>query len=118
MNAPFLDAEAVIIAAQAALVGLPGRGVPRWLERFTGRGWALILPLSIAVVVAAITLVPEVADALTWISLILIPPGAFLALGWAMHGARAGGGALPAAAARARAVRRRGPRRGRRRGGR
>ncbi len=88
MNAPFLAAESVIIASQASLVGLTGRGVPRWLTRFTGRAWALILPLSIAVVVAAITLVPQVADALTWISLILVPPGALLALGWAIRGTR------------------------------
>jgi hypothetical protein len=39
-------------------------------------------------VVAAIELVPAVADGLTWIALILVPPGAALALGWAMHGAR------------------------------
>jgi hypothetical protein len=32
--------------------------------------------------------VPQTADALTWVALVLIPPGAALALGWAMHGAR------------------------------
>jgi hypothetical protein len=73
VNVPFLAADAMIISAQAALVGLPGAGVPRWLDRAAGRGWALILPLSIAVVVAAITLVPETADALTWIALVLGP---------------------------------------------
>ena len=67
------------------------------MRRFAGGGWALILPLSIAVVVGAIELFPQTADALTWISLILIPPGAALALGWAMRGAR-----RPLAAARAR----------------
>jgi hypothetical protein len=39
-------------------------------------------------VVGAIELIPETADALTWIALVLIPPGAALALGWAMRGAR------------------------------
>ena len=42
-----------------------------------------------AVVVGAIELVPQVADGLTWIALVLVPPGAALALGWAMHGAQA-----------------------------
>jgi hypothetical protein len=88
VNTPFLVADGVIITTQAALVALPDRGIPAWLERLKGRGWALILPLSVAVVVAAIALVPEVADGLTWIALILVPPGAALALGWAMHGAR------------------------------
>jgi hypothetical protein len=88
VNTPFLVADGVIITTQAALVALPGRGIPAWLERIKGRGWALILPLSVAVVVAAIELVPAVADGLTWIALILVPPGAALALGWAMHGAR------------------------------
>jgi hypothetical protein len=88
VNTPFLVADGVIITTQAALVALPGAGIPAWLERLKGRGWALILPLSVAVVVAAIELVPAVADGLSWIALILVPPGAALALGWAMHGAR------------------------------
>jgi prepilin signal peptidase PulO-like enzyme (type II secretory pathway) len=48
----------------------------------------LVLPLSIAVVVAAIAALPESADALTWVALILVPVGGGLALGWAMRGAR------------------------------
>src|SRR5258708_31159468 len=88
MTARFIAADAVLISVQASLVALPAAGVPRWMRRFAGGGWALILPLSIAVVVGAIELVPETADALTWVALLLIPPGAALALGWAMHGAR------------------------------
>jgi hypothetical protein len=88
MSAQFIAADAVLISLQATLVALPGAGVPQWLERLAGRAWALILPLSIAVVVAAIALVPEVANALTWVAFLLVPPGAALALGWAMHGAR------------------------------
>jgi hypothetical protein len=88
MTLRFIAADAVLICAQASLVALPGAGVPAWMRRFAGGGWALILPLSIAVVVGAIELVPETADALTWVALLLIPPGAALALGWAMHGAR------------------------------
>src|SRR4051812_45528128 len=94
MTSEFIVANSVLISTQAALVAAPAAGVPRWLLRLGGRAWALILPLSIAIVVAAIALVPEVADALTWVSLILIPPGAMLALGWAMHGARPGYAAI------------------------
>ena len=81
-------ANAVLITAQAGLVALPRRGVPAPLERFGGRAWALVLPLSIAVVVAAIALEPQVADGLTWLAFIAIPPLAAAALGWAAHGAR------------------------------
>jgi hypothetical protein len=78
----------VLNAAQAACVALPAAGVPRFLHRFRGGAWALILPLSIAVVIAAIDLTSVSADVLTWAALLLVPPGCALALGWAMHGAR------------------------------
>jgi hypothetical protein len=96
MTSEFIAANSILISTQAALVAAPAAGVPRWLLRLGGRAWALILPLSIAIVVAAIALVPEVANALTWVSLILIPPGAMLALGWAMHGAKPGYAAIAA----------------------
>jgi hypothetical protein len=73
---------------QAACVALPAAGLPAWLARFRGRAWALVLPLSIAVVVLVIALLPQSADAFTWIALLLVPPGCALALGWASHGAR------------------------------
>jgi hypothetical protein len=85
----FAAHNAVLLATQAALVGLTGAGIPAWLQRYATARWALVLPLSIAVVVAAIAVVPNVADVLTWVALILVPPGAALALGWAMRGARA-----------------------------
>jgi hypothetical protein len=78
----------VLTLAQAAGVALPAAGVPRRLERFRSGAWALILPLSIAVVVFAIALIPTTADVLTWIALLLVPPGAALAFGWAARGAR------------------------------
>jgi hypothetical protein len=84
----FLVSDAVLISAQAALVALPGAGIPAPLRRFRGRGWALVLPLSIAVVVGAIALFPAVAQGLSWLALVAIPPLAAAALGWAMHGAR------------------------------
>lgn len=78
----------VLVAAQAACVAAPGTGLPPWTDRFRTRAWALVLPLSIAVVVAAIQLLPSTADALTWVALLLVPPGCALALGWAARGAR------------------------------
>jgi hypothetical protein len=88
VNTPFLISDAALLCTQAALVALPGSGVPPWLARFRGPAWALVLPLSIAVVVAAIALVPEVARALSWLALLALPPLAAAALGWAMRGAR------------------------------
>jgi hypothetical protein len=79
----------VLVAAQSACVALPAAGVPVWAERLRGRGWALVAPLSIVLVVAGIELVPSTADVLTWVALLLVPVGCALALGWAMHGARA-----------------------------
>jgi hypothetical protein len=78
----------VLTAAQALCVVLPAAGVPLLLQRFRGGWWALVLPLSIAVVIVAINVLPQSADVLTWVALLLIPPGCALALGWAMHGAR------------------------------
>lgn len=78
----------VLTAAQAACVALPAAGVPRALARFRGGAWALVLPLCIVVVIVAINEVPQSADVLTWVALLLIPPGCALALGWAMRGAR------------------------------
>jgi hypothetical protein len=78
----------VLTAAQAACVALPAAGVPKPLQRFRGGAWALVLPLSIAAVIVAIDLTPSSADVLTWVALLLVPPGCALALGWAMHGAR------------------------------
>jgi prepilin signal peptidase PulO-like enzyme (type II secretory pathway) len=69
-------------------VALAAAGVPAWTQRFRRPGWVLVLPLSIAVVVAAIAVLPESADALTWVALILVPIGGGLALGWAMRGAK------------------------------
>jgi hypothetical protein len=79
----------LLVAAQAACVALPAAGVPVWADRLRGRGWALVAPVSIAAVVAGIELAPSTADVLTWVAFLLVPVGCALALGWAMHGARA-----------------------------
>jgi hypothetical protein len=84
----FVLHNAVLLGTQGLLVGLVGAGVPAWVRARATARWALVLPLSIAVVVAAIALLPDVADVLTWVALLLVPPGAALALGWAMRGAR------------------------------
>jgi hypothetical protein len=84
----FVLHNAVLLGTQGLLVGLVGAGVPRWAHRWATARWALVLPLSIGVVVAAIAVLPDVADVLTWVALLLVPPGAALALGWAMRGAR------------------------------
>jgi hypothetical protein len=84
----FVAHNAVLLGTQAALVALTGAGVPAWVRARATARWALVLPLSIAVVVAGIALLPDVADVLTWVALIGCPLGAALALGWAMRGAR------------------------------
>jgi hypothetical protein len=75
-------------AAQALCVALPAAGVPAFLLRLRGRGWALIAPLSVVLTVVAIAAAAASADVLTWIALVLVPPGCALAFGWAAHGAR------------------------------
>jgi hypothetical protein len=75
-------------AAQALCVALPAAGLPAFLLRLTGRGWALIAPVSVVLSVVAIAAASASADVITWIALLLVPPGCALALGWAVHGAR------------------------------
>jgi hypothetical protein len=79
---------ALLDAAQALCIALPAAGVPGVLLWLSGRGWALLAPLSVVGSVAAISAAAASADVLTWIALLLVPPGCALALGWAAHGAR------------------------------
>jgi hypothetical protein len=44
--------------------------------------------VSVVATVVAITVAAASADVLTWIALLLVPPGCALALGWAARGAR------------------------------
>ena len=62
--------------------------MPAALLRLGGRGWSLVAPLSIVVSIGVIALADVGADVLTWIALLLVPPGCALAVGWAAHGAR------------------------------
>ena len=75
-------------AVQGLTVALTGAGWPSWLWRPSGRAWALVAPLSIVVVIFAIEVLPGIADGLTWLALIAIPPLAAAALGWGMRPAR------------------------------
>jgi hypothetical protein len=78
----------VLDAAQALCVALPAAGVPSLLLRLRGRGWGLVAPVSVVLSVVAIAASTTSADAITWVALLLVPPGCALALGWAAHGAR------------------------------
>src|SRR5262249_13124869 len=80
--------DGLLGAVQASLVALPGAGAPSWVGKLVSSKWALILPGSIAVVIAGLALAPGAADGLTWLAFVAIPPLAALALGWAMRGAR------------------------------
>ena len=85
----YFDPDRLVLdVAQALCVALPAAGLPAFLRRFTGRGWALVAPLSLVLTIAAIGAASASADVLTWIALLLVPPGCALAFGWAAHGAR------------------------------
>ena len=78
-----------MLAVQAGVVAAP-RPVARvaWLERFRGRGWALVPIGSIVVVIFAIRYVSDTATGLTDLALVAVPILAAVALGWAMRGAK------------------------------
>jgi hypothetical protein len=57
-------------------------------QRLHSRWWALVLPLSIVVVVAAIALESASARFLTYLALVAVPPLAAAALGWLMREGR------------------------------
>ena len=89
MALPFIPSDAGLLAIQAVTVAAPRAvGRPAWMERFRGRGWALVPIGSIVVVVFAIRYVSDTATGLTWLALIAVPILAAVALGWAMRGAR------------------------------
>jgi hypothetical protein len=88
MSLPWNPSIVALDAVQAALVALPAAGLPRALQRFSGRWWALIPPASIVAVVFGIAAAPGIADGLTWLALIACPILTAVTLGWAMHGAR------------------------------
>jgi hypothetical protein len=86
---PFIPSDAGLLALQAGCVAAP-RAVPRapWLQRFRGRGWALVPLGSIVVVIFAIRFVSDTATGLTYLALVAVPPLAAAALAWAVRGSR------------------------------
>lgn len=85
---PFWLSIAVLSLVQAALVAAPRPPSLAVLGRLRSRWWALVLPLSIIVVVAAIALESASARFLTYLALVAVPPLAAAALGWLMRGGR------------------------------
>jgi hypothetical protein len=79
----------VLSLVQATLVALPAdRRLPA-LERLRSGWWALLPVGSVVGFVVAARALSGVADGLTYLALVAVPPLAALALGWAARGARA-----------------------------
>lgn len=85
---PFALSIAVLSLVQALLVAAPRPATAPLLSSLRNRSWALVPPLSIAVVVAAIALDSASARVLTYLALVAVPPLAALALGGLVRGGR------------------------------
>jgi hypothetical protein len=85
---PFAISIGFLSLVQAALVAAPKAATAPQLAGLRNRSWALVLPLSIGVVVAAIALDSAFADFLTWLALVAVPPLAAFALAAVIRGAR------------------------------
>jgi hypothetical protein len=88
---PFIPSDAALLALQAGVVAMP-RALPLppapWLQRLSGRGWALVPIGSIVAVIFAIRYVSDTATGLTYLALVAVPLLAAAALGWFMRGSR------------------------------
>ncbi len=85
---PFAVSIGFLSLVQAALVAAPKAAADPLLARLRNRSWALVLPLSIVVVVAAIALDSTVANFLTYLALVAVPPLAAFALALVVRGGR------------------------------
>lgn len=85
---PFWLSIGALSLLQAVLVAAPRPAVSPLLAGLRSSSWALVLPLSIVVVVAAIALDSVFADFLTYLALIAVPPLAALALAAIVRGGR------------------------------
>jgi hypothetical protein len=92
----FAVSISILSLVQAALVALPGARRFAWLDAFRSPWWALVPGLSIVVVIGIVAVEGESATVLSWLALVAVPPFAFLALGWLVHGARPEWGAAVA----------------------
>ena len=84
---PFALSIAILGLTQASLIAVPAKTLPL-PAALTSQGWWLLLPGSVVVVIAGIGLDPDLADALTYLALVGVPPLAAQALSGAIHGAR------------------------------
>jgi hypothetical protein len=84
---PFALSIAVLGLVQASLIAIPAKALPL-PRRLVGQGWALALPGSVIVVVAGIAIDPGLAEVLTYLALVAVPPLAALALWAVVRGAR------------------------------
>ena len=85
---PFALSISVLSLVQALLVAAPKAASSPLLAGLRSRSWALVPPLSIAVVVAAIALDSAAARFLTYLALVAVPPLAALALAAIVRGGR------------------------------
>ncbi len=85
---PFAISIGALSLLQAALVAAPRPASAPLLAGLTNRSWALVPPLSIAVVVGAIALDSVSAQFLTYLALVTVPPLAALALALVVRGGR------------------------------
>jgi hypothetical protein len=85
---PFWLSIGALSLVQGTLVAAPRAVSWAPLERLRSRWLALILPLSIVVVVATVAQEEGVADFLTYLALVAVPPLAAVALAWLVCGAR------------------------------
>jgi hypothetical protein len=78
----------VLTLVQSLLVIVPAAHEIPPLARIRGRWWALIPAASVVGVVFGVRAVSGLADGLTYLALVAVPPLAALALGWAMRASR------------------------------
>lgn len=85
---PFALSIGVLSLVQAALVAAPRPAFAPLLAGLRNRWWALLPPLSIAVVISAVALDSGSAHFLTYLALVAVPPLAALALAAVIRGGR------------------------------
>jgi len=92
MTLAFWASDAALLGTQAALVALPRPDALPWVQSLAAklrhRLWAAVPLASIVGAIIAITATAASAEFLTWLALIAVPPLAFVALGWVIHGSR------------------------------
>jgi hypothetical protein len=88
VSLPFGLSIAILSLAQAGLIALAAPVKLRLPSRLLSSLWALVLPGSVVVVIAGIALDPGLADGLSYLALVAVPPLAAFALARTIVGAR------------------------------